>query len=44
MGNAQQPTRRTSHMDIKKFVLIDWIEQDLLTMNYILHFSDQLSV
>jgi dUTP pyrophosphatase len=35
MGNAQQPTRRTRHMDIKKFVLIDWIEQDLLTMKYI---------
>lgn len=25
MGNAQQPTWRTHHMDIKKFVLIDWI-------------------
>lgn len=35
MGNAQQPTRRTRHMDIKKFVLVDWIEQDLLTMKYI---------
>lgn len=35
MGNAQQPTRRTRHMDIKKFVLIDWIEQDLLKMKYI---------
>ena len=35
MGNAQQPTRRTRHMDIKKFVLIDWIEHDLLIMKRI---------
>ena len=35
MGNAQQPTRRTRHMDIKKFVLIDWIEHDLLLMKRI---------
>ena len=35
MGNAQQPTRRTRHMDIKQFVLIDWIEHDLLTMKRI---------
>ena len=35
MGNAQQPTRRTRHMDIKKFVIVDWIEQDLLTLKYI---------
>jgi hypothetical protein len=25
MGNAQQPTRRTRHMDLKKFSLLDWI-------------------
>jgi dUTP pyrophosphatase len=46
MGNAQQPTRRTRHMDIKKFVLIDWIEQDLLTMKYIStndNYSDSLT-
>ncbi len=35
MGNAQQPTRRTRHMDIKKFVLIDWIQHDLLLMKRI---------
>jgi hypothetical protein len=46
MGNAQQPTRQTCHMDIKKFVLIDWIEQDLLTMKYIStndNYSDSLT-
>ena len=26
MGNAQQPTKRTRHMDIKHFSLLDWIE------------------
>ena len=35
MGNAQQPTRRTKHVDIKKFALQDWIEQDLLIMRSI---------
>jgi hypothetical protein len=33
-------------MDIKKFVLIDWIEQDLLTMKYIStsdNYSDSLT-
>ena len=32
MGNAQQPTRRTRHMDIKKFSILDWIQRDLLIM------------
>ena len=32
MGNAQQPTRRTRHMDLKKFVLLDWIKKDLMLM------------
>ena len=35
MGNAQQPTRRTRHMDIKNFSLQDWIEEDLLTLHQI---------
>ena len=35
MGNAQQPTRRTKHMDIKKFAILDWIERDLITMQRI---------
>ena len=32
MGNAQRPTRRTRHMDLKKFVLLDWIKRDLMIM------------
>ena len=35
MGNAQQPTRRTKHMDLKNFALLDWIERDLLIMKRI---------
>lgn len=30
MANAQQPTHRTRHMDMKKFVLQDWVQQGLL--------------
>jgi hypothetical protein len=33
MANAQQPTRRTRHMDIKTFALLDWVEQDLLILH-----------
>ena len=35
MGNAQQPTRRTRHMDIKHFSLLDWIERELIIMKRI---------
>ena len=35
MGNAQQPTCRTKHVDIKKFALLDWIQHDLLIMQCI---------
>lgn len=35
MGNAQQPTRRTKHMDLKKFALLDWVERDLLILKRI---------
>jgi len=35
MANAQQPTRRTRHMDIKKFALLDWVEQDLMILRTI---------
>ena len=35
MGNAQQPTRRTRHMDMKKFVLQDWIERDIIILKRI---------
>ena len=30
MGNAQKPTPRTSHIDIKYFSICEWIERDLL--------------
>jgi hypothetical protein len=32
MANAQQPTRRTQHMDRKKFALLNWVEQDLIIL------------
>ena len=35
MGNAQRPTKRTRHMDVKHFALQQWIEQDLITMKRI---------
>mmetsp|Transcript_23363 Transcript_23363/g.33516 ORF Transcript_23363/g.33516 Transcript_23363/m.33516 type:complete len:1554 (+) Transcript_23363:3270-7931(+) len=35
MANAQQPTRRTRHMDIKHFSLLDWVERDLLILQSI---------
>ena len=35
MGNAQQPTRRTKHVDIKRFALLDWVEHDLMIMKRI---------
>jgi deoxyuridine 5'-triphosphate nucleotidohydrolase len=35
MGNAQQPTRRTRHIDLKKFALLDWIQHDLMLMKRI---------
>jgi hypothetical protein len=33
MANAQQPTRQTRHVDIKKFTLLDWVEQDLIILH-----------
>jgi hypothetical protein len=35
MGNAQQPTRRTRHLELKKFAIIDWVKKDLLIMKRI---------
>jgi hypothetical protein len=35
MGNAQQPTRRTRHLDLKKFAILDWIQCDLMIMQRI---------
>jgi len=32
MANAKQPTRRTRHMEIKHFSLLDWVERDLLLL------------
>lgn len=35
MANAQQPTKRTRHMDIKYFAIQDWVLKDLITLEYI---------
>jgi hypothetical protein len=35
MGNAQKPTSRTRHMDIKYFSLCEWVEQDLVILDRI---------
>ena len=35
MANAQQPTKRTRHMDIKTFAIQDWVERDLLRLQRI---------
>ncbi len=35
MGNAQKPTTRTRHIDIKYFSLCDWIERDLMILDRI---------
>ena len=35
MGNAQQPTRRTRHIDLKKFALLEWVQRDLILMKRI---------
>ena len=32
MGNAQKPTSRTRHIDIKYFTLCDWVERDLMLL------------
>ena len=32
MANAQQPTKRTRHMDIKNFALQDWVKNDLIEL------------
>jgi hypothetical protein len=31
MANAQQPTRRTRHIDMKQFVILQWSEEDLIS-------------
>jgi hypothetical protein len=35
MGNAQKPTTRTRHMDIKYFSLCEWVERDLMHLERI---------
>ena len=42
MANAQKPTQRTRHMDIRYFALTDWVERDLLILDYI-HNSKNLA-
>lgn len=49
MANAQQPTPRTQHMDIKYNVLTKWVERDLVILkcvdtklNMADHFTKQL--
>ena len=32
MANAGQPTRRTRHIEIRQFALLDWVERDLLLL------------
>jgi hypothetical protein len=35
MANASRPTKRTRHMDVKHFVIQQWVAHDLLTMKRI---------
>ena len=35
MANAQQPTRRTRHVEIKKFLLLEWVENDIIELQRI---------
>jgi hypothetical protein len=35
MANAQKPTPRTRHIDIKYFTLCDWVERDLIILEQI---------
>jgi len=46
MGNAQKPTPRTRHIDIKYFSLCEWIERDLILLDRIdtsINMSDHLT-
>jgi hypothetical protein len=46
MGNAQKPTPRTRHIDIKYFALCDWIKRDLIILERIdtsINLSDHLT-
>ena len=35
MANAQQPTRRTCHLDLKHFAILHWVERDLILLSRI---------
>ena len=35
MANAQQPTCRTRHTDLKTFALLDWVQHDLMILKRI---------
>jgi hypothetical protein len=35
MGNAQKPTPRTQHIDIKYFSMFEWVERNLILLNRI---------
>jgi len=46
MGNAQKPTPRTRHIDIKYFSLSEWVERDLILLDRIdtsINMSDNLT-
>ncbi len=46
MGNAQKPTPRTRHIDIKYFALCDWVKRDLIHLERIdtsINISDHLT-
>jgi hypothetical protein len=50
MGNAQKPTPRTCHIDIKYFSICEWIERDIMileridtTINMTYHLTKGLS-
>ncbi len=46
LGNAQKPTSRTRHIDIKYFSICEWIERDLMYLERIdttINMSDHLT-
>jgi hypothetical protein len=46
MGNAQKPTPRTRHLDIKYFSLCEWVERDLMLLDRIdtsINMSDHMT-
>ncbi len=46
MGNAQKPTPRTQHIDIKYFSMCEWVEHDLILLDRIdtsINMSDHLT-